>query len=107
MCARAGIAGCGCFDVCVRVNACVRAQVSPDVVALLTTREETAEMLKMKEYIDLIIPRGSNEFVQVCVCSCACACALVDVRAVCVCCVCVRVSVCFTYGVACVCVSRP
>ena len=39
-------------------------KVSPDVVALLTTREETAEMLKMKEYIDLIIPRGSNEFVQ-------------------------------------------
>ena len=39
-------------------------QVSPDVIALLTTREETAEMLKMKEYIDLIIPRGSNEFVQ-------------------------------------------
>jgi len=40
--------------------------VSPDVIALLTTREETAEMLKMKEYIDLIIPRGSNDFVQVC-----------------------------------------
>eukprot|EP00802_Teleaulax_amphioxeia_P013018 Tamp_13065.p1 GENE.Tamp_13065~~Tamp_13065.p1 ORF type:complete len:456 (-),score=121.12 Tamp_13065:386-1579(-) len=39
-------------------------KVSPDVIALLTTREETAEMLKMKEYIDLIIPRGSNEFVQ-------------------------------------------
>jgi len=38
--------------------------VSPDVIALLTTREETAEMLKMKEYIDLIIPRGSNDFVQ-------------------------------------------
>jgi glutamate-5-semialdehyde dehydrogenase len=33
-------------------------------VALLTSREETAEMLKMKEYVDLIIPRGSNEFVQ-------------------------------------------
>ena len=56
---------CACACACARVNACVRAQVSPDVVALLTTREETAEMLKMKEYIDLIIPRGSNEFVQV------------------------------------------
>eukprot|EP00286_Rhodomonas_abbreviata_P022547 CAMPEP_0181302904 /NCGR_PEP_ID=MMETSP1101-20121128/8252_1 /TAXON_ID=46948 /ORGANISM="Rhodomonas abbreviata, Strain Caron Lab Isolate" /LENGTH=456 /DNA_ID=CAMNT_0023408399 /DNA_START=977 /DNA_END=2347 /DNA_ORIENTATION=+ len=39
-------------------------KASPDVVALLTSREETAEMLKMKSYVDLIIPRGSNEFVQ-------------------------------------------
>jgi glutamate-5-semialdehyde dehydrogenase (EC 1.2.1.41) len=33
-------------------------------VQLLTTREETIELLKMDEYIDLIIPRGSNSFVQ-------------------------------------------
>ncbi|KAJ1476683.1 Aldehyde/histidinol dehydrogenase [Baffinella frigidus] len=39
-------------------------KVSPDVIALLTSREETAEMLKMKDFVDLIIPRGSNEFVQ-------------------------------------------
>ena len=35
-----------------------------DCVALLTSREETAELMKMKSYVDLIIPRGSNSFVQ-------------------------------------------
>lgn len=38
--------------------------VNPEVVQLLTTREETIELLKMDEYVDLIIPRGSNSFVQ-------------------------------------------
>ena len=32
--------------------------------ALLESREEVAEMLKQDDQIDLIIPRGSNEFVQ-------------------------------------------
>ncbi len=31
---------------------------------LLETRQDVAEMLAMEEYIDLIIPRGSNEFVR-------------------------------------------
>jgi glutamate-5-semialdehyde dehydrogenase len=31
---------------------------------LLHTRQDVAEMLAMNEYIDLIIPRGSNEFVR-------------------------------------------
>jgi len=31
---------------------------------LLHTRQDVAEMLSMDEYIDLIIPRGSNEFVR-------------------------------------------
>jgi glutamate-5-semialdehyde dehydrogenase len=31
---------------------------------LLTTREEIQELLKLDQYIDLIIPRGSNEFVR-------------------------------------------
>lgn len=31
---------------------------------LLTLRSEIADMLKLEEYIDLIIPRGSNSFVQ-------------------------------------------
>lgn len=31
---------------------------------LLHTREDVAEMLGMDEYIDLIVPRGSNEFVR-------------------------------------------
>jgi glutamate-5-semialdehyde dehydrogenase len=33
-------------------------------IQLLETREDVAEMLAMDEYIDLLIPRGSNEFVR-------------------------------------------
>ncbi len=39
-------------------------KIAPDVVQLLTTREEIQELLKLDKYIDLIIPRGSNSFVQ-------------------------------------------
>jgi len=38
--------------------------VNPEAVQLLTTREETIELLKMDAYVDLIIPRGSNSFVR-------------------------------------------
>ncbi len=38
--------------------------VHPDAVNLLTTREEIIELLKLDEYVSLIIPRGSNSFVQ-------------------------------------------
>jgi glutamate-5-semialdehyde dehydrogenase len=38
--------------------------IDPAVVALLTSREETLELLKLDRYVDLIIPRGSNSFVQ-------------------------------------------
>ena len=38
--------------------------VNPDVVQLLTTREETWELLRLDKYVDLIIPRGSNSFVR-------------------------------------------
>ncbi len=38
--------------------------VNPQAVQLLTTREETIELLKMDSYVDLIIPRGSNSFVR-------------------------------------------
>jgi glutamate-5-semialdehyde dehydrogenase len=41
-----------------------QSEVSPDVVQLLTTRSETTELLKLDRYVDLIIPRGSNEFVK-------------------------------------------
>ncbi|MEB3343617.1 glutamate-5-semialdehyde dehydrogenase [Okeania sp.] len=41
-----------------------KTSVNPDTVQLLTTREETMELLKLDEYIDLIIPRGSNSFVK-------------------------------------------
>ncbi len=36
----------------------------PAAVQLLTTREETQALLALDQYIDLIIPRGSNAFVQ-------------------------------------------
>ena len=39
-------------------------KVDPDTVQLLTTREEIRKLLDLDEYIDLIIPRGSNEFVR-------------------------------------------
>ncbi len=41
-----------------------KTKVSPDTVQLLTTREEIRNLLELDEYIDLIIPRGSNEFVR-------------------------------------------
>ena len=37
---------------------------NPDTVQLLTTREETNALLSLDKYVDLIIPRGSNQFVQ-------------------------------------------
>jgi glutamate-5-semialdehyde dehydrogenase len=41
-----------------------RAGIASGWVHLLETRDDVNEMLKMDEYIDLIIPRGSNEFVR-------------------------------------------
>lgn len=41
-----------------------QAGIDPSVVQLLTTREETLELLKLDQYVDLIIPRGSNSFVK-------------------------------------------
>ncbi len=38
--------------------------VSVDAVNLVTTREEIRGLLELNQYVDLIIPRGSNEFVQ-------------------------------------------
>ncbi|HEY9908309.1 MAG TPA: glutamate-5-semialdehyde dehydrogenase [Thermosynechococcaceae cyanobacterium] len=38
--------------------------IDPAVVQLLTTREETLELLKLDRLVDLIIPRGSNSFVR-------------------------------------------
>lgn len=45
-------------------EALANTQVSPDVVQLLTTREEIKALLDLDEYVDLIIPRGSNSFVR-------------------------------------------
>jgi glutamate-5-semialdehyde dehydrogenase len=41
-----------------------QAGIDPTVVQLLTTREETVQLLKLDREVDLIIPRGSNSFVQ-------------------------------------------
>lgn len=41
-----------------------KTKVSPDVVQLLTTREEIKQLLALDKYVDLIIPRGSNAFVR-------------------------------------------
>ena len=38
--------------------------VSPDALALLTTREESLGLLRLDGLVDLIIPRGSNELVR-------------------------------------------
>lgn len=38
--------------------------IDPNVVQLLTTRAETVALLQLEEYVDLIIPRGSNSFVR-------------------------------------------
>lgn len=39
-------------------------KIDPTVVQLLTTREEIKQLLALDEYVDLIIPRGSNAFVR-------------------------------------------
>jgi glutamate-5-semialdehyde dehydrogenase len=39
-------------------------KVDPACVQLLTTREEIKQLLELDEYVDLIIPRGSNAFVR-------------------------------------------
>lgn len=45
-------------------TALVQVGISPSVVRLLTTREETIALLKLENEVDLIIPRGSNVFVR-------------------------------------------
>lgn len=46
------------------VRATEKAQIAPGWLQLLHTRQDVAEMLKLDRYIDLIVPRGSNEFVR-------------------------------------------
>jgi glutamate-5-semialdehyde dehydrogenase len=45
-------------------RALVNTKVEPAAIQLLTTREEIQALLKLDEYVDLIIPRGSNSFVR-------------------------------------------
>lgn len=41
-----------------------KTKIDPAVVQLLTTRAETLALLQLDQYVDLIIPRGSNAFVR-------------------------------------------
>ncbi len=45
-------------------EASLRANIDVNWIKNLSTREEVGDVLKADEYIDLIIPRGSNDFVQ-------------------------------------------
>lgn len=45
-------------------NAGVKAGIPQNWLTLLETREDVTALLKMDDYIDLIIPRGSNAFVK-------------------------------------------
>jgi glutamate-5-semialdehyde dehydrogenase len=45
-------------------QALAKTEVDPATVQLLTTREEIRGLLELDEYVDLIIPRGSNSFVK-------------------------------------------
>ncbi len=45
-------------------NAGVKAGIPGNWLTLLETREDVTALLKMDDYIDLIIPRGSNAFVK-------------------------------------------
>lgn len=46
------------------IEAAEQIGIPPNWAALLETRADVTEMLKMDRFIDLIIPRGSNEFVR-------------------------------------------
>lgn len=45
-------------------QALAETDVPPEAVQLLTTRAEIQELLSLEQYVDLIIPRGSNSFVR-------------------------------------------
>ena len=45
-------------------GACEKAGIPKSWLGLMETRAEVTEILKMDEYIDLLVPRGSNEFVR-------------------------------------------
>jgi glutamate-5-semialdehyde dehydrogenase len=46
------------------VQALAATKVDPAAVHLLTTRAEIKQLLELDQYVDLIIPRGSNSFVR-------------------------------------------
>jgi len=46
------------------IKACTKSGISTDAFGLLESRQEFSELLKADQYVDLIIPRGSNELVR-------------------------------------------
>ncbi|MCS6812613.1 MAG: glutamate-5-semialdehyde dehydrogenase [Cyanobacteria bacterium] len=60
---REAIRSCEALVSAIR-KALLQTSVNPDVIQLLTTREEIRQLLELEEYVDLIIPRGSNSFVR-------------------------------------------
>ncbi|MCX7679474.1 MAG: glutamate-5-semialdehyde dehydrogenase [Spirochaetes bacterium] len=46
------------------INVSEKCNIPHGWIHLLETRQDVTEMLQLDDYIDLIIPRGSNEFVQ-------------------------------------------
>jgi hypothetical protein len=42
----------------------IGAGLGPDLIALVTSRDEISDLLKLHDVIDLVIPRGSNELVS-------------------------------------------
>ncbi len=60
---REAINSCSALVTAIR-QGIANAGADPNAVQLLTTREETNALLALDKYVDLIIPRGSNQFVQ-------------------------------------------
>lgn len=60
---REAIRSCTALVTAIR-QGLANAGANPNAVQLLTTREETNALLALDQYVDLIIPRGSNSFVQ-------------------------------------------
>lgn len=60
---REAVRSCQAIVAAVR-NGLAGSAVQPEVIQLLTTREETLALLGLDEYVDLVIPRGANSFVR-------------------------------------------
>lgn len=45
-------------------KALAQSKVPPNAIQLVTTRDQVGELLSQDQYIDLVIPRGSNELVR-------------------------------------------
>lgn len=46
------------------ITSCLPPACSPELIGLVTSRSEIDELLGLKEYIDLVVPRGSNQLVS-------------------------------------------